>query len=177
MTGRGLELGTELRYGLGRFGTALSGRWLAAHTAEGYRERGLSASIDWRARENGTGFALSLAPSWGAAAGGAGALWGDGRMQALAEGGGGAPGGSDTLTWEARLGYGLRSGGGTRVQPWASWRTPGGSSRELGWGLEVLGPWTLRMEMNHRATALEPGTRGVQSSLTRVLGGDRNAWR
>ncbi len=66
VTGEGMELTSGLSDAAGRFETSLSGRWLAAHTAEEYRESSLSASVTWRPREDGSGWMFTMTPAWGA---------------------------------------------------------------------------------------------------------------
>jgi len=79
ITGGGVELASELRYGTGRLEGAISGRWLLSHSAAGHRESAVSARLDWRAREDRTGLAFSLSPSWGGAG-----LGGMGGMSGIA---------------------------------------------------------------------------------------------
>jgi len=196
--GSGLELATGLRYTAGRFEGGISGRWLAVHSAAGYSERSLAASLDWRARQDGSGLTLSLAPSWGrpgglgigaiasmgamgdmngtmggiAATGNSGStLWDEEHLRSLSA----TPGGTiaaNVLTFETRIGYGLLGAAGQRLQPSAVWRDSG-AFREAGLGLEYEGAWTLQMEMTHRASALDPAHWGIQLGIVGPFGGGK----
>jgi len=100
ITGSGVELATGLRYAAGRFDGGISGRWLVAHSAAGYSERSLAANLDWRARQDGSGLALSFAPSWGRPGtfgmGGIASMNAMGGMNAMA--GMGNPGAMNAMT-------------------------------------------------------------------------------
>ncbi|MYE02650.1 MAG: hypothetical protein F4Y03_15515, partial [Alphaproteobacteria bacterium] len=76
-TGAGLELGGGLRYEDPSAGVSmdLRARTLVAHAASGYREWGLAGAVRIAPGADGRGFALTLAPAWGADAGSAERLW------------------------------------------------------------------------------------------------------
>jgi len=95
------------------------------------------------------------------------ALWGEERMRSLSATSRGAAR-ANTLSFETRIGYGLIGPAGQRLQPSAVWRDST-ASREAGLGLEYDGVWTMRMEMTHRASALEPGRWGVQLGIVKPL--------
>ena len=65
-TGAGLEVTAGMRYGGERLDFEAQGRWLAAHAASGYQEYGGMARLAWRARPDGGGLRVHLAPRWGA---------------------------------------------------------------------------------------------------------------
>ena len=86
-TGAGLEVTAGMRYGGERLDFEAQGRWLAAHAASGYQEYGGMARLAWRARPDGGGLRVHLAPRWGAPGsgdallgGGEHLLGGDGRL-------------------------------------------------------------------------------------------------
>ena len=77
-TGAGLDAGAALHYADTRFGLTIdaAGRALLAHEDAGYREWGASAAVRLDPGAAGRGFALTLAPAWGAEArGGSERLW------------------------------------------------------------------------------------------------------
>ena len=76
-TGTGLEIGGALRYESpsSRVSMDLRARSLIAHARTGYREWGLSGSLRIAPGAEGRGFALTLAPTWGADVGPAQRLW------------------------------------------------------------------------------------------------------
>ena len=63
--GSGLEVAGGLRLAAGRLGVEARGRMLAAHTASGYHERGLSLIAFIRPQTGSGGLTVSVAPSWG----------------------------------------------------------------------------------------------------------------
>lgn len=101
-TGAGLEVSVGARAAAGRVQMEAQGRLLAVHSVVGYRERGLAVRLGLMPREP-EGLSLSVAPRWGDAAGGGGALWQDHvyRHQVPA-------GERDAWAVQARGGYGLR---------------------------------------------------------------------
>ena len=86
-------------------GIEVRGRFLALHSAENYEERGLSATVSLSPRPGELGLSLSLSPRWGAPAGDAETLWRDHALEQLDSG----AARHDSLSFDARLGYGLRS--------------------------------------------------------------------
>ena len=86
-------------------GVEVRGRFLALHSAENYEERGLSATVSLSPRPGELGLSLSLSPRWGAPTGDAETLWRDHTLERLDSG----AARHDSLSFDARLGYGLRS--------------------------------------------------------------------
>ncbi len=74
--GLGLEAGGALRYAGGPL--TLRGQARALVGRGGYREWGLSGTAEWRARTDGRGLMLRLAPGLGSAQSGIGQLWAQG---------------------------------------------------------------------------------------------------
>ena len=83
----------------------MRGRFLALHSAENYEERGLSATVSLSPRPGELGLSLSLSPRWGTPTGDAETLWRDHTLERLDSG----AARNDSLSFDARLGYGLRS--------------------------------------------------------------------
>ena len=87
-TGAGVELGAGLGWADPESGVSaeLRGRWLAAHESSGYEEWGVSGSLRVDPGERGRGLSLTLAPTVGNAASGAGNLWSAADARGLAPG-------------------------------------------------------------------------------------------
>ena len=141
VTGSGVELAGGLRYAAAGVSVEARGRWLAAHSEKGVRERGLSATVRLDPEAGGRGLSLSLTPRWGAPADGSGALW---REEAP-----GASGASEDGALDARLGYGfaLAPEAGGVLTPFAEAGTAGADDRRLRLG--------TRFEARGGALALE----------------------
>ena len=109
-TGAGIEVGGGVRYADPALGLTVEAkaRGLVAHEDSDYREWGASGSVRIDPGASGRGLSLTLAPTWGAASGGADRLWSlrDARHFAA----------NDTFDPAARLdaeaGYGLGAFGG-----------------------------------------------------------------
>ena len=101
LVGSGLEVAGGVRYSAPRVEVEGRGRTLVVHAEEGARERGVSVSARVRPGANGRGLSLSLSPRWGAAAGGAQALWRDEMPRPS------ATGARNEAAMDARIGYGL----------------------------------------------------------------------
>ena len=125
LTGAGLELAGGVRYDAPGVQVEARGRWLAAHTEEGARERGVSVTARVGPGARGRGLALTLNPRWGAATGGAEALWRD-EMPKVS----GPPGG-DAGSLDARIGYGIGLAPRGLLTPFAEAGVAGGDSRRL----------------------------------------------
>ena len=82
VAGGGIELAGGLRYAAAGVSVEARGRWLAAHSEKGARERGLSATVRLDPEAGGRGLSLALTPRWGAPAGGADRLWREDAPQA-----------------------------------------------------------------------------------------------
>ena len=139
VTGMGLEVAGGVRYTAPDLQVEARGRWLAAHSEEGARERGVSLTARVGPGAQGRGLSLSLSPRWGARTGAAEALWGDdlpGRADAATAGG-----------LDARIGYGFAPGPGNLLTPFAEMDLTGGEGRRLRLG--------TRFEAWHPDLALE----------------------
>ena len=122
LTGTGVEIVGGVRYMAPRLHVELRGRWLAVHSEDGARERGVSLTVRMGPGAQGRGFSLALSPRWGAPPGGAEALWGDempGSVAAAEEG-----------AMEARVGYGFAWDSRGLLTPFAE-TSAGGESRLL----------------------------------------------
>ena len=101
LSGAGLELAGGVRYRAPSLELEARGRWLAAHTEAGARERGVSVTARAGPGAHGRGLSLLVSPRWGAETGGAQALWQE-EMPGLSAGTGG-----EAASLDARVGYGL----------------------------------------------------------------------
>ena len=118
-TGAGLVLSGRVSYALPAWGLTLSagGEGLLVHEEDGFREWGAGGSLHFDPGAPGRGLALSVAPSWGAAASGAGRLWGLPDAASLAPA---AAQPSPGARLAAELSYGLDAPGGSgAVTPYA----------------------------------------------------------
>ena len=86
-------------------GVEIRGRILALHSAENYKERGVSMTASVSPRPDGLGLSLSLSPRWGAPTGDAETLWRDHTLDPLDS----SEAERDSLSFDARVGYGLRA--------------------------------------------------------------------
>ena len=136
-SGTGVEIGGRLGYAGGGVAIEAAVRGLVAHEASDYREWGASGSIRVDPGAQGRGLALTLVPSWGAAASGAERLWSAGDARDLAPEEEFAAGGR----LEARLGYGMAAfGGAFTVTPEARLAVSETErSYGLGWSLHRAG--------------------------------------
>ena len=125
LAGTGLEIAGGLRYMAPRLHIEARGRWLAAHSEEGARERGVSVTARLGPGAHGRGLSLALSPRWGAGAGSAEALWRDELPRPA-----GAPGG-EAAAMDARIGYGFGLARHGLVTPFAETGLTGEDSRRL----------------------------------------------
>ena len=126
LTGMGLEVAGGVRYTAPRLQVEARGRWLAAHSEEGARERGVSVTARVGPGAQGRGLSLSLSPRWGADTGAA-ALWRDGMP--------GRPGdAAESGALDARVGYGFAPAPAGLLTPFAEMGLSGGEDRRLGIG-------------------------------------------
>ena len=124
LEGSGVELAGGLRWVAPGVSVEMRGRWLAAHSAAGAEEAGASLTARAGPGSDGRGLFLSLSPRWGAASGGARALWNEEMPQPSGSGHEGAV--------EARVGYGFGlPGAGGVVTPFAEAGLSGGDGRRL----------------------------------------------
>ncbi len=151
-TGTGVEVGARLGYGRERVSAQATVRALVAHEDEDYKEWGTSARLTIEPGASGRGFSLSIAPTWGAAAGAAERLWGAADARALAP---------DTdfeagrrLDVEAGYGFGLALGRGV-LTPFAGLSLADGGERVWRGGARwALGPSVnLALEGTRREAA------------------------
>ena len=105
------ETGIELSPGLyfsdpgSGFGVEVRGRALVLHSAENYKEYGLSATASLSPRSDGLGLSLSLSPSWGNDTKGAETLWRDDAIGQLSS----HLNNRNAMSLDARVGYGIRA--------------------------------------------------------------------
>ena len=142
--GEGLELGAELSYADPGLGLTLQGhgRLLAAH-GSAYEEWGAGGLLRLELGVDRRGLSLSVAPSWGAAASGAQALWERGGSGATPASGAAAG------RLQAEVGYGLPAGQGV-LTPYGGFTLAGAGARDYRVG--------ARLELERLAVSLE-GTR------------------
>ncbi len=141
LEGSGFELAGGVRYAATGVAVEMRGRWLAAHSEDGAEEKGVSLTARvGPGAGDGRGLWFALAPRWGAATGGADALWAEEMPTPSAAG-------QEAL--DARVGYGfwLPEAGGV-LTPFAEADLAGGESRRLRLGtrFEVPGG-DLRVEL------------------------------
>ena len=138
--GTGIELAGGVRVAAPGVSVEARGRWLAAHTEAGAEERGVSLTARLGPGAHGRGLSMSLAPRWGATAGGplgeTGALWREElpRGAATAQEAGG---------FEGELGYGMPAFGGRFTgTPNVGFGASDGGGREvrIGWRLTPAVP-------------------------------------
>ncbi len=143
--GLGLEAGGALRYAGGPL--TLRGQARALVGRGGYREWGLSGTAEWRARTDGRGLMLRLAPGLGSAQSGIGQLW----AQGLRDKTHGAP--QQAARLDASLSY--------------AWDAPGHRGR--------ITPY-LALHRQQAAAAYRLGARwDAPSGFSLRLAGERNA--
>ncbi len=143
--GLGLEAGGALRYAGGPL--TLRGQARALVGRGGYREWGLSGTAEWRARTDGRGLMLRLAPGLGSAQSGIGQLW----AQGLRDKTHGAP--QQAARLDASLSY--------------AWDAPGHRGR--------ITPY-LELHRQQAAAAYRLGARwDAPSGFSLRLAGERNA--
>ena len=134
-TGSGLELEGGIRLADARTGVGLEarGRMLTLRTTGRYRERGMSVTALWT--PGGTddrGLSVAVTPRWGAAAGGADALW---RERAIGDRL--APIAADAGAVDARVGYGIGLRAGRVLTPFSEVGVRDDDHRRLRVGLRL----------------------------------------
>ena len=152
VAGSGVEIAGGVRYGNGRLTAEFGGRYLGMYSVDDWGEVGYHLSLKLAPRADGTGWTLSLLPTWGASstARGAQALWG---AEALASGVGGGPG----------SGLGSGFGGGGLVGGLAG----GGLESTAGYGLRLPGAGAplLTLHLLHSQPAAEAARTGLGLAL------------
>ena len=111
-TGGGVELAGGVRLlNLAGFGLEAKGRLLATHSAEGYRESGISVAASYDAGAPGRGITFRLSPRWGDAADGMDVFWSEaGAPAGFAEYAGQAMNRRGSWGVDSTLGYGFDVG-------------------------------------------------------------------
>ena len=125
LVGNGLEVAGGVRYAAPRVEVELRGRTLVVHTEDGASEQGVSVTARVGPGAEGRGLWLSLSPRWGAAAGGAQALWRDGMPRPSATGAG------NEAAMDARIGYGVALTPEGLLTPFAETGLAGDEGRRL----------------------------------------------
>ena len=132
-TGQGLEVSGGLRLTGGRVGLDARGRFLAVHTAEGYSENGVSLVAYLRAKADGRGLSMSVAPRMGAGTGDSGMMW---RERPLADSA--LRGGIRARSLQAEVGYGLASSPtGLLLTPFGDLYLDGDERRQVRLGARI----------------------------------------
>ena len=157
-TGMGVEAGFGLAYADPARGLTVEGRvrGLLAHADSAYEEWGASGSVRLDPGVSGRGLSLTLAPVWGAAAGGVERLWAPSPATGL------APGDAfeSDAGLEAELGYGLRPPAGPGVlTPYAGYSMAGdGAVRTWRIGTRWIAEpaFALDLEASHGRTHGDP---------------------
>ena len=121
LTGSGVEIAGGARYTAPRLKIEARGRWLAAHSEDAARERGVSVTVRFGPGAEGRGLSFALTPRWGAPAGGAEALWRD-EMPRLRVA-------TDEAAVDAQVGYGFTWDARGLVTPFAETSAGGAGSR------------------------------------------------
>ena len=145
-TGQGLEVSGGLRLSGNRIGINAQGRFLAVHSAEGYKENGISLVAYLRPGGGSQGLSMSVAPRIGAATGDSGMMW---RERPLS--GASINGGRDARALKAEVGYGLAYPSmGLLMTPFGEMYLAGDDRRQMRLGARFGG-----VENNSRKVSLE----------------------
>ena len=80
VTGSGLEVAGGIRFSQDQFSFEARGRLTAAHGGEEFSEQGISVVAAFQPAQDGTGFSLSVAPSWGSTSSRQDLVWSDTTM-------------------------------------------------------------------------------------------------
>ena len=167
LVGTGFEVAGGLRYTAPRLHLEARGRWLAAHSEDGTRERGVSVTARVGAGAHGRGLSFALSPRWGAGTGGpiggTSALW----REELPKGAPGA-GAPETGALDLRAGYGFGLFGDRFTgTPNAGFGASDGGGRDyrLGWRLTPAAGGGFRVDLDatrrESANANEPPAHGA----------------
>ena len=147
------EVGLEVSPGLyisdpsTRFGLEVRGRVLALHSAENYKERGVSMTASLSPGSGGVGLSLSLSPRWGANTEEADTLWRDATFERLESG----AAQHHAMSFDARVGYGVRAMSGL-LTPFGEFSLRDQDSRQMRIGTRFnrqhSGLGTLSLELS-----------------------------
>ena len=160
LEGSGVELAGGLRYGAPGVAVELRGRWLAAHSEEGAEEQGISLTARYGPGADGQGLFFALSPRWGAATGGAQALWGE-DLPVLSTADAGNSGAVD-----AQVGYGFALPQGGVLTPFAEVGLAGADSRRLRLGTRYAAAVTgLEMAVELAGERRESGDAAAEHAL------------
>ena len=166
-TGFGVEVGGRIRYTDPTLGLTIEGtvRGLLAHEDAAYEEWGASGNIRLAPGPGGQGLALTLAPTWGAAASGVDGLWTRQTTAGLAPTTSRAP----TGRLSAEVGYGVPAPFGTGLlTPYAGTVLAEGAARtwRLGTRLQLNGGPATGLTLNLEGTRQDPaGPQPVNQGL------------
>ncbi len=83
VTGSGLEVAGGIRFSQDQFSFEARGRLTAAHGGEEFSEQGISVVAAFQPAQDGTGFSLSVAPSWGSTSSRQDLVWSDTTMMGV----------------------------------------------------------------------------------------------
>ena len=166
-TGFGLELGGRVQYADPRLGLTIEAavRGLLAHEDSDYGEWGASGSLRIAPGPDGQGLALTLSPTWGAAASGVEGLWSRQTTVGLA-----LPGGPRSATGRvhAEVSYGIIAFDPVLVTPYAGTVLAAGAARtyRVGTRLQLTGGWTPGVTLSLEGQRQEPvGPQPVNQGL------------
>ena len=166
-TGFGLELGGRVHYADPRLGLTIEAavRGLLVHEDSDYGEWGASGSLRLAPGPDGQGLALTLSPTWGAAASGVEGLWSRQTTVGLA-----LPGGPRSATGRvhAEVSYGITAFDTGLVTPYAGTVLAAGAARtyRVGTRLELTGGWTTGVRLSLEGQRQEPvGPQPVNQGL------------
>lgn len=168
-TGFGLEVGGRVQYADPRLGLTIEGtvRGLLAHEDADYQEWGASGRVRLAPDPAGEGLALTLSPTWGAAASGVEDLWSRQTPQGLAP-----PGTRQTRTGQlaADVGYGVALFKTGLLTPYAGMVLAEGAGRTYRVGTRWTGTrgLTLSLEGQRQETGgAAPAVQGVRLQVER----------
>ena len=160
LEGSGVELAGGLRYSAPNVAVELRGRWLAAHSEEGAEEQGVSLTARYGPGADSQGLFFALSPRWGAATGGAQALWGE-DLPVLS-----TASVEDSGAMDAQVGYGFALPQGGVLTPFAEVGMAGSDSRRLRLGTRYAAAVTgLDMAVELAGERRESGDAAAEHAL------------